>query len=125
MEDGRAAWSVPWDGYAPPEFTSQTVLNNGRQFTASAMWADPPNVQVLTLARTLTLTLALALALTPTLTLTLTLTLTQCVGAARGARCSDHLREQWRPYLRRRRGAAQPEGTHRYERPWAAGAVGS
>ena len=72
VEDGRAAWSVPWDGYAPPEFTSQTVLNNGRQFTASAMWADPPNVQVLTLARPLTLTL------TPTLTLTLTLSLTQC-----------------------------------------------
>ena len=49
VEDERVAWSVPWDDYdlACPEFTAKVVLDNGRQLTTGAKWADPPNVQEL------------------------------------------------------------------------------
>ena len=47
MEEGRVAWSVPWVEYTPPEFTSKTVVENGRQLETGAKWADPPNVQEL------------------------------------------------------------------------------
>ena len=46
VQRGRVAWSVPWEEYAPPEFTSKTVVDNGRQLDTGAKWADPPNVQV-------------------------------------------------------------------------------
>ena len=47
VEDGRVAWSVPWDDYDPPEFTAKVVLENGRQLDTGAKWADPPDAQEL------------------------------------------------------------------------------
>ena len=47
VEDERVPWDVPFDGYAPTEFTAKDVLANANNLTTGAKWADPPNVQEL------------------------------------------------------------------------------
>jgi ADP-ribose pyrophosphatase len=40
VPDAAVPWSVPWSGYAPPDFTAPHVLQNDRTVLAGG-WADP------------------------------------------------------------------------------------
>ena len=41
--DDKVPWSVTWEEYNPEAFTSQTVLDNGRDQPEGMKWADPPD----------------------------------------------------------------------------------
>jgi len=44
VEDGEVRWEVPFPGYAPTEWTHDTVFANSRELNTGDGWADPPRV---------------------------------------------------------------------------------
>lgn len=43
VKDDQVSWSVTWEEYKPESFTSQGVLDNGRDQPKGMKWADPPD----------------------------------------------------------------------------------
>ena len=44
VEDGEVPWEVPFPGYAPTEWTHDTVFANSHELNTGDGWADPPRV---------------------------------------------------------------------------------
>eukprot|EP00966_Prymnesium_polylepis_P054893 1269025-Prymnesium_polylepis.1 len=44
VPDHLVAWDVAFEGYAPKEWTHAHVLDNDRERSSGAKWADPPHV---------------------------------------------------------------------------------
>ena len=44
VPDHLVAWDVPFEGYAPEEWTHAVVLENDRERSSGGKWADPPDV---------------------------------------------------------------------------------
>ena len=44
VPDSLVPWISPFSGYAPKEWTHQSVLDNSRELSTGDKWADPPDV---------------------------------------------------------------------------------